>query len=80
MVKTIKEAGGTAVFHAADVSNPQDVDGLMHKVETFGRLDCAFNNAGIEGEMAATPECSLENWNRMIAINNTHLARWACAR
>jgi NAD(P)-dependent dehydrogenase (short-subunit alcohol dehydrogenase family) len=71
-VKTIKEAGGNAMFHAADVSNPQDVDGLMHLVvETYGRLDCAFNNAGIEGQMAATPECSLENWNRVIAINLT---------
>jgi NAD(P)-dependent dehydrogenase (short-subunit alcohol dehydrogenase family) len=71
-VKTIRDAGGTAVFHAADVSNPQDVDGLMHKVvETHGRLDCAFNNAGIEGQMGATPECSLENWNRVIAINLT---------
>jgi NAD(P)-dependent dehydrogenase (short-subunit alcohol dehydrogenase family) len=71
-VKTVKEAGGTAVFHAADVSNPQDVDGLMHKVvETYGRLDCAFNNAGIEGQMGDTPECSLENWNRVIAINLT---------
>ena len=44
----------------------------MHKVvETYGRLDCAFNNAGIEGQMADTPECSLENWNRVIAINLT---------
>ena len=71
-VKTIKEAGGTAVFHAADVSNPQDVDGLMHKVvETYGRLDCAFNNAGIEGHAAMTPDCTIENWNRVIAINLT---------
>jgi NAD(P)-dependent dehydrogenase (short-subunit alcohol dehydrogenase family) len=71
-VKTIKEASGTAIFHAADVSNPQDVDGLMHKlVETYGRLDYAFNNAGIEGLMGDTPECSLENWNRVIAINLT---------
>ena len=71
-VKTIKEAGGTAIFHAADVSNPQDVDGLMHKVvETYGRLDCAFNNAGIEGQGGETPECSLDNWNRVIAINLT---------
>jgi NAD(P)-dependent dehydrogenase (short-subunit alcohol dehydrogenase family) len=71
-VKTIKEAGGTAVFHAADVSNPQDVDALMHKVvETYGRLDCTFNNAGIEGQMGDTPECSLENGNRVIAINLT---------
>jgi NAD(P)-dependent dehydrogenase (short-subunit alcohol dehydrogenase family) len=71
-VKMIKEAGGTAVFHAADVSNPQDVDGLMHKVmESYGRLDCAFNNAGIQGQLAKTPNCSLENWNRVIAINLT---------
>jgi NAD(P)-dependent dehydrogenase (short-subunit alcohol dehydrogenase family) len=71
-VKTIRDAGGMAIFHAADVSNPQDVDGLMHKVvETYGRLDCAFNNAGIEGQMGNTPECSLENWNRVIAINLT---------
>ena len=71
-VKTIRDAGGMAIFHTADVSNPQDVDGLMHKVvETYGRLDCAFNNAGIEGQMGNTPECSLENWNRVIAINLT---------
>ncbi len=71
-VKTIAEAGGTAVFHAADVSNPQAVDALMHKVvETYGQLDCAFNNAGIEGHTALTPDCSIENWNRVIAINLT---------
>jgi NAD(P)-dependent dehydrogenase (short-subunit alcohol dehydrogenase family) len=71
-VKTIRDAGGMAIFHTTDVSNPQDVDGLMHKVvETYGRLDCAFNNAGIEGQMGNTPECSLENWNRVIAINLT---------
>jgi NAD(P)-dependent dehydrogenase (short-subunit alcohol dehydrogenase family) len=71
-VKTITDGGGAAVFHAADVSNPQAVDALMHKVvETYGRLDCAFNNAGIEGHMAVTPDCTLENWNRVIAINLT---------
>jgi len=71
-VKRSRSPGGTAIFHAADVSNPQDVDTLMHKVvETYGRLDCAFNNAGIEGQMGDTPECSLENWNRVIAINLT---------
>lgn len=55
-VKTINEAGGAALFHAADVSNPQNVEALMQKVvESYGRLDCAFNNAGIEGEFATTP-------------------------
>ena len=71
-VKMLKETGGTAVFHAADVSNPKDVDALIHKVvESYGRLDCAFNNAGIEGQMAQTPDYSIEEWNRVIAINLT---------
>ena len=37
-VKTIREASGTAVFHPADVSNPQDVDALMHKVVEPGKM------------------------------------------
>jgi NAD(P)-dependent dehydrogenase (short-subunit alcohol dehydrogenase family) len=69
-VRMIKDAGGTAIFHAADVSKPKDVEALVNKtVETYGRLDCAFNNAGIEGEVASTPECTLENWHRVISIN-----------
>lgn len=71
-VKTIKDAGGTAFFHAVDVSNPQAVEALINKVvETWGRLDYAFNNAGIEGQMALTPDCTIENWNRVIAIDLT---------
>ena len=71
-VKTIKDAGGAAFFHAVDVSNPQAVEVLINKVvETWGRLDYAFNNAGIEGQMALTPDCTIENWNRVIAIDLT---------
>jgi len=56
-VRMIKDAGGEAVFRAADVSKPTDVEALVNKtVATYGRLDCAFNNAGIEGEFALTPE------------------------
>ena len=42
---------------------------MAKTVATYGRLDCAFNNAGIEGEFAPTPECTLENWQRVISIN-----------
>jgi NAD(P)-dependent dehydrogenase (short-subunit alcohol dehydrogenase family) len=71
-VKAIKEAGGSASFHAVDVANPQEVEALIKKVvETYGRLDSAFNNAGIEGQMASTPDCTIENWNRVIAIDLT---------
>jgi NAD(P)-dependent dehydrogenase (short-subunit alcohol dehydrogenase family) len=70
--KEIREAGGSAIFQAADVSNPKDAEAIVAKaVETYGRLDCAFNNAGIEGQMMDTSECSLENWSRVIAINLT---------
>ncbi|HVC44019.1 MAG TPA: glucose 1-dehydrogenase [Candidatus Binataceae bacterium] len=70
--KAIREAGGVAAFHAADVSLPHDVEALIAKVvETYGRIDCAFNNAGIEGQMANTAECTIENWNRVIAIDLT---------
>jgi NAD(P)-dependent dehydrogenase (short-subunit alcohol dehydrogenase family) len=40
-------------------------------VDSYGRLNCAFNYAGVEGQTAETPDCSLENWNRAIAINLT---------
>ncbi len=70
VARAIKEAGGEAIFHAADVSNPKEVEAMVAKtVATFGRLDCAFNNAGIEGEFSPTSECTLENWQRVIAIN-----------
>ena len=58
------------MFYPADVSNPEDIEALVNKiVETYGRLDCAFNNAGIEGEFAALSKCTIENWQRVISIN-----------
>jgi NAD(P)-dependent dehydrogenase (short-subunit alcohol dehydrogenase family) len=68
--KAIKEAGGDAIFHPADVANPGEVETLVRKtIEAYDRLDCAFNNAGIEGQFSSTPECTLENWQRVIGIN-----------
>lgn len=69
-VREIKGASGEALFHAADVANPKDVEALVNKVvERYGRLDCAFNNAGIEGEFAITPNYPIESWHRVISIN-----------
>src|SRR5258708_19458443 len=51
-VKLIKDAGGHASCIAADVSIPQQVAAMVAKtVETFGRLDAPFNNAGIEAKL-----------------------------
>src|SRR5438309_10137484 len=69
-VKMIKEAGGEASCLAADVSVTRQVEMMVNKIiETYGRLDCAFNNAGIEGKFADTAECSEENFDRVIAID-----------
>ena len=50
-VRIIRDAGGESIFVKTDVSIAADVESLVHKaVETYGRLDCAHNNAGIERE------------------------------
>src|ERR1700746_532744 len=51
-VKMITEAGGKASFVPADVSIAAQVEAMVAKaVETYGRIDGAYNNAGIEGRM-----------------------------
>jgi NAD(P)-dependent dehydrogenase (short-subunit alcohol dehydrogenase family) len=43
---------------------------MVHEaVDRYGGLDVIFNNAGIEGEQGLTADCSIENWDRVIAIN-----------
>src|ERR1043166_1717251 len=67
----IQAAGGQATFVETDVSNSAQVQRLIARVlETYGRIDCAVNNAGIEGVMAATADCTEENWDQKKAIKN----------
>src|SRR6266478_1341909 len=67
-VKMIKEAGGEASCLVADVSVTRQVEMMVNKtIETYGRIDCAFNNAGVEGRMANTIEATEENFDRIIA-------------
>ena len=78
-VKMIEEAGGEASFVAADVSVTKQVEAMVAKtVASYGRIDCAFNNAGIEGRMANTVECTEETWDRTIAINLKGV--WLCMK
>jgi NAD(P)-dependent dehydrogenase (short-subunit alcohol dehydrogenase family) len=78
-VKMITSAGGEAVFVKTDVSKADDVRRLIRTtIETFGQLDIAFNNAGIEGEMAPTTDCTEENWDRTIDINLKGI--WLCMK
>ncbi len=78
-VQQIEVAGGEAIFVKADVSQAADVETLIAKtVETYGRLDCAFNNAGIEGGMKLTIDCTKEEFDRTIAVNLTGV--WLCMK
>lgn len=69
-VKMIEQAGGTALFVAADVTKKADVSDLIAKtVAAYGRLDCAVNNAGIEGKIAPFAAQSEENFDAIIGVN-----------
>ena len=69
-VRRVRETGGEATLIRTDVTQAREVEALISKaVETYGHIDCAFNNAGITGEMAATAECTEDNWDRTLAVN-----------
>ena len=79
VMRAIRDRGGDAVFVEADVSRAADVARMIGAaVKTYGRLDCAFNNAGIEGVVAPTAECSEENWDRVLATNLKGV--WLCMK
>jgi NAD(P)-dependent dehydrogenase (short-subunit alcohol dehydrogenase family) len=70
LVASIKASGGKASAIQTDVSIASDVERMVeHTIETFGRLDYAINNAGIEGEFAPITELSEESWDKLMNIN-----------
>jgi NAD(P)-dependent dehydrogenase (short-subunit alcohol dehydrogenase family) len=71
-VRLLEEAGGTGHFVKVDVTQSSQIEAMVNQTaERYDRLDYAFNNAGIEGELAPTAEYSEEMWNRVLAINLT---------
>ncbi len=72
VVDEIHSRGGEAIFIKMDVREEEQVKHAVDKtVETFGKLDCAFNNAGILNPLAPIHESSLEDWNDSILTNLT---------
>ena len=68
----IVAGGGTALALQCDVTVRADVERAFDAViERFGRVDCAFNNAGIEGRYARTSEYTDEDWHQTLAVNLT---------
>jgi NAD(P)-dependent dehydrogenase (short-subunit alcohol dehydrogenase family) len=71
-IQQIEEIGGKGMLLQCDVGNPLDVEGLINKIiKTFGRLDFACNNAGIEGLRVPTADYPVDVWNNVISTNLT---------
>ena len=75
----VRAAGSAGLFVKTDVSKAAEVEGLIRSaVDKFGRLDIAFNNAGVEGVWAPIVRQSEEDWDRTININLKGV--WLCLK
>ncbi len=78
-VDAIQQGDETGFFHQTDVSDPASVAALFEAIEErWGRLDVAFNNAGIEGQQGPLEEGSMDNWNRVLDVNLR--GAWLCLK
>jgi len=65
-----KRLGGDCVPVHANVTKGTDIQAMLEvATSTFGRLDIVCNNAGIDGELVPTADCSEENYDRVMAVN-----------
>lgn len=83
MVQTAAEqlvaAGHQALAIRCDVSDEAQVAAMVERtVAEFGRLDAAFNNAGVMAQIAPTADSTREDWDRVIGINLRGV--WSCMK
>jgi len=79
VVSTIHDSGGEALFVHADVRRHAEVEeAIRQTVATYGTLDFAFNNAGINGDIAPVHLYPEESWNTIIDINLKGV--WLCMK
>ena len=75
----VRAKGGTALFVRTDVTRAADVEAMVKAaVAAYGRLDCAFNNAGIEIERDRITECEEATFDRIAAVNIKGV--WLCLK
>ncbi|MDQ6601674.1 MAG: SDR family oxidoreductase, partial [Chloroflexota bacterium] len=78
-VVMIRDQGGTAIHVTGDVSRDTEVAQLTDAtIRTYGRLDYACNNAGVEGTQAPTADYPADQWDRVLAVNLTGV--WLCMK
>lgn len=79
LVKQIQAQGGQALFVQTDVTNASEVAGLVAQtVEQYGRLDYAFNNAGVGGIPASVVDTDEANWDMVLDVNLKGV--WLCMK
>jgi len=70
VVAKIEERGGAGLVVVADISKPEELEAAVTKIiDTWGRLDIVFANAGINGKWAPITEMSVEDWNKTMSVN-----------
>ena len=78
-LKEVQKLGVQGFFRKTDVSRSADVEALLKEImETYGRLDFAHNNAGIEGRRAKIADYSEDEWDQVIDINLKGV--WLCMK
>ena len=78
-VRSIQEADGEALFVKTDISVATEVAALVEKiVAVYGRLDCAYNNAGILGEFSSVVDHTEDTWDQVLKTNLK--GTWLCMR
>ncbi|MBL8126198.1 MAG: glucose 1-dehydrogenase [Chloroflexia bacterium] len=79
VAQELRDAGQTAVFMQADISQAAEVSRLIaDTVATFGRLDCAHNNAGILGGVARVADVAEDEFDRLMSVNLKGV--WLCLK
>ncbi|MFC7537195.1 SDR family oxidoreductase [Sphingomonas sp. GCM10030256] len=75
----VQQDGAECIFVRCDVADEDSVHDLFAEIGgRYGRLDAAFNNAGIEGHQALTHECTAGNFDQVVAVNLRGV--WLCMR
>src|SRR3546814_7433536 len=70
VAEAIRQMGGDAFFHQVDVADGEQVRGLIAAtVERYGRLDCAYNNAGVGGPAAEIADTEEKDFDQIVAVN-----------
>jgi NAD(P)-dependent dehydrogenase (short-subunit alcohol dehydrogenase family) len=78
-VAEIRRLGGEALFIKTDVSQAVEVEAMVQRtVDAYGRLDCAFNNAGVGGGAPLLHDFSEDDWDRIVDINLKSV--WLCMK